>query len=466
MSWEISTFFIHLEVFDKIEMVYAINFQREPLVLFTIILFVHSISWGSVDELGNLIQGLDHLGEIDPRCKSMSDHDIASQCAEEVCGAHKKNVSVVTASNYRQILKPEEVKKIDAIPQKLNSYLSVMQKNAAAIDQKIFDIKSGKAPASELRSHQAQELIKLYPLKSKVDALVKEKKNQLPDIAANCRAYEVINLINQQQPREKLYHDALQKIDKVYISKLSPDSARKLRQHLAERVRIEFKGLETSSFDYGAHNLDRNPMQGNDIESMVSFAKKINTHVNAVNCNSQLSRGPQPLITDSVIYDPSNQQSTLNMSPFSCSHEEASETIVAHEIGHIISNFMNSSQVSSSSKKKFLEQRECVKKQGVTVPDIKKTKFKKDFLTTEEDHADAIALSIQSPSSNLCSFMGSDGKQFLNLEFRLNHQSSHSPAILRVIRNFHLKGHKLPDTCRELATRGFPPTVFQHCPFE
>ena len=435
-------------------------------MLFTIILFVHSISWGSVDELGNLIKGLDHLGEIDPKCKSMSDHDIASQCAEEVCGAHKKNVSVVTASNYRQILKPEEVKKIDAIPQKLNSYLSVMQKNAAAIDQKIFDIKSGKAPASELRSYQAQELLKLYPLKSKVDALVKEKKDQLPDIAANCRAYEVINLINQQQPREKLYQEAVQKIDKAYISKLSPDSAQKLRQHLAQRVKIEFKGLETSNFDYGAYNLDRNPMQGNDLESMASFAKKINTHVNAINCNSQLSRGPQPLITDSVRYDSSNQQSTLNMSPFSCSHEEASETIVAHEIGHIISNFMNSSQVSSSSKKKFLEQRECVKKQGVTVPDIKKTKFKKDFLTTEEDHADAIALSIQSPSSNLCSFMGSDGKQFLNLEFRLNPQSSHSPAILRVIRNFHLKGRKLPDTCRELATRGFPPTVFQHCPFE
>ena len=433
-------------------------------MLYILLLLLSTQSWTSTDQLGKLISGLDDLN-IDPKCQAMTDSDLALYCAEELCGKSKNEISVINISNFQKILTPEEVKKVNSIPLEMRTHLTGLQKQAKLLDQKALAIKNGKASAQDAQSNYAADLVKLYPIAPKVEAMVQEKLKTLVEDAALCKASMVLDLVNSKRPKNDLLKVAAQQMDQAVLTKLSSQTAQKIRSHLKNNVQVSYPGIQRGQFDVGYY--PKKPIELKSVSDFVDFGKKINQHLNNYSCNSILKDGPQMLITDSVGHDDQskNKRSDLNISPYSCTHGVSTENIVAHEVGHIVTYYMSNYGPSSGSKKKFLHHRECVKTQGFGQQDKRKVKrFAGDHVTTEEDHADALAFEIKNKNSNLCAMLASNGKEFMNLDYKLAANPSHSPALLRIMRDFLSKGMKLPDTCRELAKRNFSKNAFNQCP--
>lgn len=433
-------------------------------MLYLFLILFHSLSWSSNDELGKLINGLDDMN-IDPKCKGMSDGDLALYCAEEICGKHKDQISVINISNYQKILTPEEVKKVNNIPLEIRAHLENVKKQAKILDQKALAIKNGKASSEDMKSNYASDLVKLYPFAPKVEKIVQGRLDTLIEDAAVCKAWMVHNLVNAKRPKTDLLKKAAQQMDQAVLSKLSTETAQKIRSHLQNNVEVNYNGVPSNPFDVGYY--PKEPLKLSTASDFVDFAKKIQNHVDQYRCNSILKDGPQMLLNDSVGHDEKSKEkkSDLNISPYSCTHGVSTENIIAHEVGHIVTYYIANYGPSSGSKKKFIAHRECVKTQGFGQPEGKKTKrFSGDHTTTEEDHADALAFEIRNNNSNLCAMLASNGKEFMNLDYKLAEKPSHSPAMLRIMRDFHSKGMKLPDTCRELAKRNFPKQAFNQCP--
>jgi len=422
-----------------------------------LILFISPLLYSETGQLSSIIKKLDEVIEPQVNCEQMSDEELVRLCAESVCRDKEDNVAVITASNYHKFLTADEIKKVDSIPQEINNYFNTLKANAKLIDQKIQSLKNNNT------SKEAQELIDLYPLSSKVDALINDKLKNLPDMTASCKSAMIIDIINAKNPAPALFQEAFQKMDQAVISKLSSDSAKKLRTYLKNNVKVTYSGLGRSPFHISYYKRN-NPLRGNDVSSMLDFARKINSHVDTHYCSSDLSRSSLALLTDYVAHDTKSDDIILNISPYNCTHGPSTESIVAHEVGHMVTHFVAAKKPSSSSKKKFLTHRNCVKTQGYQIPDKRKTRrFSSDHLTTEEDHADALAFEIKNMNSNFCAMLASDGKDFTNLDFQQAPGSSHSPSLLRILRDFNHKGINLPDTCLELAKRHFPKNAFHKC---
>lgn len=431
-------------------------------MFYFLIFFIHSLSWSTTEDLSGIIHQLDDIS-IDPKCQAMSVSDLELYCAEEICGRYKDDISIITASNYHKRLTKEEVQKVKNLEKEIRDYFSTLQNNAKLIDKKIEAIKNKKASKEELSSPYAEPLAEFYPFKSQVDSLVQERMKYFPDIVASCQAAMVMDLLSRKEPNEKLYQEAFQKIDQAVISKFSLESAQNLRTHLKKNVQLEYEGMDRGSFHVSPFKVN-NPLEAETLSAMVNFANKIKSHVSSYSCNSLLGISSQPTLSDSVMHERDGNQIILNMSPYTCTHGVSSPTIVAHEIAHMISHYIGNKKTSSDSKKKFTAHRDCVKTQGDSRPAPKSyRKFSKDYLTTEEDHADAMAFAIKDQQSNLCALLLSDGKEFQILKHEHRAEDTHSPSLLRAMRDFHSKGIKLPDTCRELARRKYPKGALNKC---
>src|SRR5690554_5497200 len=171
----------------------------------------------SLGQLSSIIKKLDEVIEPQVNCEQMSDEELVRLCAESVCRDKEDNVAVITASNYHKFLTADEIKKVDSIPQEINNYFNTLKANAKLIDQKIQSLKNNNT------SKEAQELIDLYPLSSKVDALINDKLKNLPDKTASCKSAMIIDIINAKNPAPALFQEAFQKMDQAVISKLSSD---------------------------------------------------------------------------------------------------------------------------------------------------------------------------------------------------------------------------------------------------
>lgn len=152
--------------------------------------------------------------------------------------------------------------------------------------------------------------------------------------------------------------------------------------------------------------------------------------------------------------DPSRDNITV--SPYSCEHAQEGKGIIAHEVGHAISNLMSLRTASSSSLRKYNKMRKCASAQWKNNPNAVIAYHKGDKFFTEEDTADVLSyMAFNDPTSPYgCALLIPDGSNYESLNLTPPAGDNHTPGMVRLLRELQFKApHKIPETCKELIKR-------------
>jgi hypothetical protein len=148
--------------------------------------------------------------------------------------------------------------------------------------------------------------------------------------------------------------------------------------------------------------------------------------------------------------------SHINVSAYSCNHFHHGKRIYAHEVGHALSDWINTNRLSENSKKSYLELRSCIKESYL----IQSSPFYSfnhpgDSAYVEEDMADVISfLTYPDPNESLftCILLEphKNGVDYANLSLSPGHEGPHSESIVRVINEALYKGAPIGTSCQKL----------------
>lgn len=170
----------------------------------------------------------------------------------------------------------------------------------------------------------------------------------------------------------------------------------------------------------------------------------------------------------STIHIPSKD--TIHISPFTCNHTEPGKSIIAHELGHAISDGFLNGNASSKSAQTYLKLRNCVSKNHANSDSLLESSefsFDGDYVKTEEDTADLLAFMAYKDSPVLfsCSLLkqSNGNKKFIDLFVAEDTESSHSPAFYRLMMESINKGVRLPPSCQIVIEKSKSLIGFQKC---
>lgn len=141
----------------------------------------------------------------------------------------------------------------------------------------------------------------------------------------------------------------------------------------------------------------------------------------------------------------------LNFSPWTI--RRADRSVIAHELGHFISDVFLRPDMSASSSAKFRELRMCLTTPGGGP--VAGGSFAGDGIRTEEDTADLIAtLAGADMSRSMCGLLNSPvsilfGKGATANALRIEPDEPHSPTLWRVLHSKVMRGETLPAVCEE-----------------
>ncbi len=166
---------------------------------------------------------------------------------------------------------------------------------------------------------------------------------------------------------------------------------------------------------------------------------------------------PSGLATPSDYMSMDIARPELHVSPFSCEHQVTGTDIVAHELGHALSAFMEANLASGPSYRTYLATRACVAGQTPLVTATARVghnPFISGHGTVEEDMADWVGATAALPNSPpfMCPFIY-QGPDFAPYALDLVVQrdgASHSPELLRVMRIWQQGRGELPPSCAQV----------------
>ena len=160
----------------------------------------------------------------------------------------------------------------------------------------------------------------------------------------------------------------------------------------------------------------------------------------------------------------------INVSQFSCNHQDIGLNIIAHEMGHAVNNFfIDNPKVSDDSLKKFNSMRNCTKSfYRHPLRNVGKNaydKFDYDSLRVEEDMADQIgALIAVNPGMRMCMALGLDGEKYTNLEFQnKDTDNTHSTSFTRLLIEASYRPGGIPSECSEAMAEASHYFNFEMC---
>ncbi len=166
------------------------------------------------------------------------------------------------------------------------------------------------------------------------------------------------------------------------------------------------------------------------------------------------------------------KKDTLYVSPFSCNHQSAGASVIAHELGHAINQGFLQKKASSHSTQIYMKLRKCVSSNyAKTQKPIEDSEFSfpGDYIKTEEDTADLIAFMAgdktvtQTPFA--CSLLKQDDSltKFLDLYIHEDAESNHSPSFYRLLLEVINKNIPIPTSCQIVIDKSKELTGFQKC---
>jgi hypothetical protein len=147
----------------------------------------------------------------------------------------------------------------------------------------------------------------------------------------------------------------------------------------------------------------------------------------------------------------------LFLSKFSCTHVVAGKQVLAHELGHAMSNAFIQKKLSEQSLKDFLKLRTCAnshyKKPSVMSPDPN-FMFPGDSFRTEEDTADLISyLAYADVGLMECALLdrNAKGTAYTDLSVKNSMEADpHSSSMFRVLQEAVHKKKELPSSCKKV----------------
>lgn len=143
----------------------------------------------------------------------------------------------------------------------------------------------------------------------------------------------------------------------------------------------------------------------------------------------------------------------LFISPFSCHHELRGRSVVAHELGHAISQIFSAVKLSESSMKQFKEIRKCSTDNYTEfIPDRVSFIHEGDAIRSEEDTADVFAFMAYPDNGDLfaCALIRPtlDNSAYEELSIVNEDGDSHSTSLYRLIMEAVNKNKTLPVSCQ------------------
>jgi len=141
------------------------------------------------------------------------------------------------------------------------------------------------------------------------------------------------------------------------------------------------------------------------------------------------------------------------ISPFSCHHELRGRSVVAHELGHAISQIFSAVKLSESSTKQFKEIRKCSTDNYTEfIPDRVSFIHEGDAIRSEEDTADVFAFMAYPDNGDLfaCALIRPtlDNSAYEELSIVNEDGDSHSTSLYRLIMEAVNKNKTLPVSCQ------------------
>ena len=148
----------------------------------------------------------------------------------------------------------------------------------------------------------------------------------------------------------------------------------------------------------------------------------------------------------------------VQISHFSCTHPAQGEQILAHELGHALSQAFSDDELSESSYVEFMRLRECVNGWAdptVPVMPMSFVSHEGDFMRTEEDNADLVAFMFanDNPALMSCALLQPElsGNGYVGPSIANPYLfDSHSSPLTRAIREAMHKRLPIPAACQQL----------------
>lgn len=158
----------------------------------------------------------------------------------------------------------------------------------------------------------------------------------------------------------------------------------------------------------------------------------------------------------------SYSNSSIALSPFTCKYLPYGEGVLSHEMGHAFNDAIKKGILSKECLEPLKELRSCAKDQfiseGLKLESEYPKMFDDDEWKTEEDTADIFAFRATSNNVQFKCALLSQSEDRMNYVFNTsyNPSESHSPAMVRVVREALYRGKVISSDCREAMKEEYP----------
>lgn len=314
----------------------------------------------------------------------------------------------------------------------------------------------------ECKQHLIQ-FLKTAPYLDPNATIAKERKRfNLEDTIAECRAAEALSNIQAKNADEikKEWPKLIERLKNNTSLKLSDHSKGLILDKIKNNLNVQYNvSPSTPKVDPFAESLTA--IHLNKMESLSDFYDVATDEVTL----KYATKSPRcakidkvAIINDFQLYLPTVDKGALVVSPFSCEHVHLGKEIMAHELGHAVSNFIAfSPNMSTETRENSKNLRECSRKEKRT------TKFpalvarhEGDKWTTEEDTADLFSYAVSDDKENFigCALVIPNGKAYQALKMRKGFADTHSSGIQRLMVELQYKNPDLiTEACDEVIER-------------
>ena len=372
----------------------------------------------------------------------------------------------------------------------LSNYFYLISPPPSQRPSRLCGEKCSKAIQRKIENYDFKKLIREFEQKNA------QKESLVRETLAHCKsniAYDFLKDAEIQKMREMIPIVEKYFLENVF-SNYSEESKKNLRDYLANHLHYAFENpskfevndLESSiERQYQYKKNFRTPPQNRnysslDILNYVNNRGKIDPLLSDTTtlylCNRQgrytawdkfilQKDAAEHESLDESIYD--KTKDNISVSLFSITHPNYGRLVMAHELGHLLSNLFHHKQLSSSSYQKYLELRQCVA-QPFSVKHYENPLIHEgDTYFTEEDMADIISyMAIPDKSTLLeCTILTpADGESYLHYATRPSNGGLHSnyfhstglfgggysSQLMRLLQEAIHKKITMPSSCQEL----------------
>lgn len=314
----------------------------------------------------------------------------------------------------------------------------------------------------ECKQHLIQYL-KTAPYLDPMAAVAKERKTfNLEDAIAECRAAEAFSNIRAKNDDEikKEWPKLIERLKNNTSLKLSDHSKGLILDRINNDLNVQFNVPPESKQVVPFR--DALGLMSLDEEKTLSDYYELATNEVTLKYATKSPRCSKPekvgIINDFQLYLPPTDNGILIVSPFSCEHVHLGKEIMAHELGHAVSNFIaHSPNMSKETRENFIKLRECSRKEKRTTKlPVLVPRHEGDKWTTEEDTADLFSYAVSDDKENFmaCALVMPDGKSYQELKMRKRFIDTHSSGIQRLMVELQYKNpEKITDACDEVIER-------------